>query len=222
MPILACKFCETERFQNGNGCGWGSPFTKMHYMSLIPRLQQLYASKKSAQRRLWHKNHVTQASVITHSSEGEVWKHFDKIHASFVAKMRDIRLSLCATGFSPYSNPVRSYSVWAIGLCIQLTTAHVHDASLNVFVICYSWSTQPIDQDRCVPIASHWWIEDFMEWRCRYIQRTYQPNFYNEGDINVDSEWLPSLWKVIGMEYTCGIIMSTLPRSNIRHRSTIW
>jgi len=40
-------------------------YAKMHHMPLIPRLQQLYTSKKTAEHMLWHSNHIMQDGVLT-------------------------------------------------------------------------------------------------------------------------------------------------------------
>ena len=68
--LLSWKFCERERVnlvRNGNGQCKCSPIAKMHYMSLILRLQHLYASKQSAKHMVWHSNHATQLSLMTPS-----------------------------------------------------------------------------------------------------------------------------------------------------------
>jgi len=50
---------------------------------------------------------VAQAGVITHPFKAYALKHFNKIHASFAAELRNVRLDLCDDGFSPYSNIAR-------------------------------------------------------------------------------------------------------------------
>ena len=121
----ACKFCGAERFKNHSTGRQRTPFAKMHYMPLIPRLQRLYASKKSAEHMTWHKNHVQQEGCVTHPSDAEAWKHFDRSHPSFADEARNVRLGLCADGFNPYSNAARPYSVWPIVICVYNLPPHM-------------------------------------------------------------------------------------------------
>jgi len=48
--------------------------------------------------------------VLCHPSDGEAWKHFDKIHPEFAAEPRNVRLVLCSDGFSPFNNSNPPYS----------------------------------------------------------------------------------------------------------------
>jgi len=38
---------------------------------------------------------------------------------------------------------------------VQLTNPHVHDASIHIFIIYYSWFTQLKKQNRCVLTVTH-------------------------------------------------------------------
>jgi len=98
---------------------------KIHYMHLIPRLQRLYPSKKSAEHMTWHENHVQQDGCVNHPSEAEGWKHFDRIHPYFSAEPRNVYLGLCADGFSLYSNAARPYSIWLIVVCVYNLPPHM-------------------------------------------------------------------------------------------------
>jgi len=99
---------------------------KMHYMPLIPRLQWLYATKKSVKHMIWHKNHVPQDGVVSHPFEARAWKHFNIIHSSFATEPRIVCLSLCANGFSPYSNLAIAHSVWPIVVCVHTLPLHMY------------------------------------------------------------------------------------------------
>ena len=39
---------------------------------------------------------------MRHPSDGEAWKHFDRMHAKFSQDPRNVRLGLCSYGFSPF------------------------------------------------------------------------------------------------------------------------
>jgi len=42
--------------------------------------------------------------VLCYTSDGEAWKHFGKMYLEFVAELRNVRLTLCSYGFSPFNN----------------------------------------------------------------------------------------------------------------------
>ena len=86
----------------------------MHYLPLIPRLRRLYASKRTVVHMRWHYEHCQESGVLRHPSDGLAWKHFDQKYPNFAAEPRNIRLGLCADGFTPFFISGRSYSVWPI------------------------------------------------------------------------------------------------------------
>ena len=67
--LTSCKFCGSDRFKGGRGRGKNNHV--MHYMPLTPRLQRLYAFKKSPEHMVWHKYHATQPGVLSHPSDAE-------------------------------------------------------------------------------------------------------------------------------------------------------
>nr|MCH9869328.1 hypothetical protein [Serratia marcescens] len=51
---------------------------------------------------------------MSHPSDGEAWKHFDRIHPNFASEPRNVRLGLCSDGFSPFGMHGRAYSIWPV------------------------------------------------------------------------------------------------------------
>jgi len=50
----------------------------MFYLPIIPRLQRLFASMKTAGHMTWH--HLNKIpGVLRHPSDSEAWKHFDEV-----------------------------------------------------------------------------------------------------------------------------------------------
>ena len=86
----------------------------MHYLPLIPRLKRLYASTKTAEHMVWHSRHRQSPGVMENPSDGEAWKHFDEAHPNFASEARNVRLALCADGFTPYSHSASPYSCWPV------------------------------------------------------------------------------------------------------------
>nr|GEW29916.1 hypothetical protein [Tanacetum cinerariifolium] len=52
--------------------------------------------------------------VLSHPSDGEVCKHFDRTHPSFVAEQRNVRLGLYVDSFSPFGISTNNYSCWSV------------------------------------------------------------------------------------------------------------
>ncbi|XP_019158170.1 PREDICTED: uncharacterized protein LOC109154886 [Ipomoea nil] len=112
-----CKFCGEARFKpRPPTCARGKEVPKkmMHYLPLIPRLQRLYASQNSAEHMRWHYENHRQPGIMCHPSDGEAWKHFDTQYPDFAADPRNVRLGLCANGFSPFGLNAKSYSCWPV------------------------------------------------------------------------------------------------------------
>nr|KYP50097.1 hypothetical protein KK1_028172 [Cajanus cajan] len=89
------------------------PYKRIHYLPLIPRLQRLYASVRSAEHMRWHYENHREEGVLCHPSDLEAWKYFDKLYPEFALKPRNVRLGLCADGFTPF-NQGKPYSCWPI------------------------------------------------------------------------------------------------------------
>ena len=52
--------------------------------------------------------------VMCYPYDAEAWKHFDRTHSSFTSKAHNIRLGLCADGFSPHYQYRQVYSCWPV------------------------------------------------------------------------------------------------------------
>ena len=55
-----------------------------------------------------------QEGTLTHPSDGEAWKHFDKKYPDFTAESCNIRLGLCTDGFTLSSQFGSKYLSWPI------------------------------------------------------------------------------------------------------------
>ncbi|XP_058764423.1 uncharacterized protein LOC131637872 [Vicia villosa] len=69
-----------------------------------PRLQIMFASMHSASQMSWYHTNKISSVMMGHPSDGEAWKHFNKVYPEFAAQPRNVRLGLCSDGFTPYSN----------------------------------------------------------------------------------------------------------------------
>ena len=82
----------------------------MFYLPLTQRLQRLYASEATAAQMRWHNEHQQDDDVMRHPSEGEAWKHFNRMHPDFASESRNVRLGLCTDGFNPFGAAGQQYS----------------------------------------------------------------------------------------------------------------
>ena len=55
---------------------------------------------------------------MCHPFDGEVWKHFDRMHLEFSQDPRNVRLGLCSDGFSLFGQFGKTYSCWLIILTL--------------------------------------------------------------------------------------------------------
>ncbi|XP_060186702.1 uncharacterized protein LOC132616120 [Lycium barbarum] len=108
-----CKVCGISRFKQ-LASGKRVAVKSMHYLPLIPRLKRLYASLSSAPHMRWHYENRRPPGVLCHPSDGEAWKHFDRTFPDFANEPRNIRLGLCADGFTPFSVSAAPYSCWPV------------------------------------------------------------------------------------------------------------
>ena len=99
-----CKFCYRDRYMPVSRTGTGKriPVKKMHFFSIISRLQRLYASSATAGEMRWHAEHLQDPSKMCHPSDAEAWRHFDNVHPDFAQETRNVRLCLCSDGFQAF------------------------------------------------------------------------------------------------------------------------
>ncbi|XP_042950337.1 uncharacterized protein LOC122282453 [Carya illinoinensis] len=91
------------------------PQKVMRYFPLMPRLQRLYMSKKTAQAMRWHKEQrIDDSSCMRHPADSKVWKDFDRKHDWFAKDARNVRLGLASDGFNPFNNMSKPYSIWPV------------------------------------------------------------------------------------------------------------
>ncbi|KAL1371645.1 hypothetical protein AAHE18_01G148200 [Arachis hypogaea] len=93
IPRKECKFCHSPRYKIGKK-GKQVPLKRMHYLPLIPRLRRLYASMNTASHMRWHFDHEK--------------------HPQFSQEPRNVRLGLCADGFTSFGQSGKQYSCWPI------------------------------------------------------------------------------------------------------------
>ena len=60
----------------------------------------------------WHQSkRVPKEGVLSHPTDAEVWKDFDKTWTLFAADTRNLRLVLASDGFNPYGTMSQSYNM---------------------------------------------------------------------------------------------------------------
>ncbi|XP_015960485.1 uncharacterized protein LOC107484411 [Arachis duranensis] len=112
IPRKECKFCHSPRYKIDKK-GKPVPLKQMHYLPLIPRLRRLYASMNTAPHMRWHFDHEFKG-VLEHPSDSKAWKYFDRKHPQFSQELCNVRLGLCADGFTPFGQSGKQYSCWPI------------------------------------------------------------------------------------------------------------
>ncbi|XP_027933729.1 uncharacterized protein LOC114189213 [Vigna unguiculata] len=111
-----CSICKEPRFKMKTSTNKKDvPCSILRYFPLVPRLQRLHMSKNTSKYMRWHVDGVRQdESVMTHPSDAEAWKQFNRTHPTFSQDSRNVRLGLCTDGFNPFSNTGTPYSCWPV------------------------------------------------------------------------------------------------------------
>jgi hypothetical protein len=108
-----CPKCEASRWKDP--VNKKVPETILRHSPLKPRLQRIFASKKTSEEAQWHKRkRVPKDKEMSHPADGEAWKDFDKCWPKFADDPRNLRLGLATHGFNPFGNMRSSYSMWPV------------------------------------------------------------------------------------------------------------
>ena len=119
-----CPVCGSSRWKPGSAANHGHskkiihkvPVKVLRYFPLIPRLQRLFLSSKTAQFMRWHAEGRTKDGCLRHPADSPAWKTFDFFHEDFSSEHRNIRLGLAADGFNPFKTMSVSHSTWPVVL----------------------------------------------------------------------------------------------------------
>ncbi|KAL0325411.1 UNVERIFIED_CONTAM: hypothetical protein Sradi_5110400 [Sesamum radiatum] len=81
---------------------------------MTPCLQRLYSLRVTAEHIMQHATHHIEEGSMCHPSDGEAWKHFDRMYPDFAEEPRNVRLDLCTDGFAPHGQCNRTYLFWSV------------------------------------------------------------------------------------------------------------
>ncbi|KAG8472497.1 hypothetical protein CXB51_034179 [Gossypium anomalum] len=122
----SCHVCGKSRWMNSNTEDVNTdeggaqlrkkPVKVLRYFPLIPRLQRLFMSSKTAESMRWHNDQRTDDGLLRHPADSLAWKSFDSKFPSFASDPRNVRLGLAADGFNPFKIMSTSYSTWPVVL----------------------------------------------------------------------------------------------------------
>ncbi|XP_074301486.1 uncharacterized protein LOC141632881 [Silene latifolia] len=86
----------------------------MRYFPLIPRLERIYASSKTAEDMRWHHKERVKDGKLRHPVDALAWEQFDSRYPLFASDPRSVRLALASDGFNPYRLMNTTYSTWPV------------------------------------------------------------------------------------------------------------
>jgi Transposase family tnp2 len=92
------------------------PAKVLRYFPLIPRLQRLFMSTKTADDMRWHSEKRVNDGKLRHPADGEAWNEFDARYPDFSMDVRNLRLGLSTDGFNPFGTMSSQYSNWLVVL----------------------------------------------------------------------------------------------------------
>ncbi|XP_020082508.1 uncharacterized protein LOC109706120 [Ananas comosus] len=86
----------------------------LRYFPLIPRLQRLFVSTKTAKDMRWHEEGRVKDGLLRHPADGKAWRAFDEHYPDFSSDSRNVRLGLASDGFNPFRTMNTTYSTWPV------------------------------------------------------------------------------------------------------------
>lgn len=111
-----CLICKASRYKTSRVNGKRTARKVLFYLPIAPRLQRLYATESTAKQMRWYAENPRKKDMMSHPSDGEAWKKFDDDFSDFARDSRNVRLSLCTDGFSPFGKSGKQYSCWPVML----------------------------------------------------------------------------------------------------------
>lgn len=94
------------------------PAKILRYFPLIPRLQRLYMSSKTAELLKWYALKENPDGLLRHPRDTKAWKKFDSLYPEFALDSRNIRLALSTDGFNPFGTLSSNNSIWTVMLYV--------------------------------------------------------------------------------------------------------
>jgi hypothetical protein len=115
-----CLKCGKSRFvevvnEDGEKVTMKVAHKQLSYMPLMPQMEWLLLSKKTARHMRWHKEGVRENDqVMVHLSDSEAWKDLDDFNVDFIRDARNVHIGLVIDGFTSYNMRAVSYSCWPV------------------------------------------------------------------------------------------------------------
>ncbi|KAH1031535.1 hypothetical protein J1N35_043709 [Gossypium stocksii] len=113
----AAKFYKNTEDVNkdeGEAQSRNKPIKILWYFRLIPRLQRLFMSAKTAESMRWHHNQRTDDGLLRHPADSLAWKSFDSKFPSFTSDPQNVRLGLASDELNPFKIMSTLYSIWPV------------------------------------------------------------------------------------------------------------
>ncbi|XP_039138774.1 uncharacterized protein LOC120276106 [Dioscorea cayenensis subsp. rotundata] len=120
-----CTKCGASRWKENLNVGKSDSedaFTKkkkkaakiLQWFPLIPRLQRLFMSSKTASLMTWHEHERTKDGCQRHSADSQSWKELDSRYPQFSSDPRSVQLGLASDGFNPFKTMTIVHSAWHV------------------------------------------------------------------------------------------------------------
>ena len=112
-----CPKCNLSRWKYNSDdveCRKKIPAKILRWFPLIPRLQRLFVSPKTACSMIWHEVGRTKDGLLRHPADSFAWKDFDCQYPDFACDARNVRLGLATDGFNPFKTMAISHSTWPV------------------------------------------------------------------------------------------------------------
>ncbi|XP_028119536.1 uncharacterized protein LOC114317044 [Camellia sinensis] len=94
-----CPTCTESRYKLNDKTGKKIPHQNFEVLSLDTEIEKIVHVQKTTAYMRWHKDKRLDDGVLRHPADGEAWKDLDRLHPTFSADPRNVRLVLATDGY---------------------------------------------------------------------------------------------------------------------------
>ena len=112
-----CPQCQTSRYRTDKVTK-KMPHKVLHYILIIPCLQQLFRCQSIAQFMDFHAKNRSQHDVLQMPADGSTFRCIKEKFPVFKEGPRNVKLSLAADGVNPFGELRSTYSVLSVSCVV--------------------------------------------------------------------------------------------------------
>jgi hypothetical protein len=104
---------------------------KLRYFTITLRPQRLFLSPKTIEHMTWNHSHDAVNEIIVYPSDGEAWKHLNRVYPQFLIESLNTHLGLCTDKFNLFDSFVANYFWYVILIVYNLLLRSLYNLPLK-------------------------------------------------------------------------------------------